>query len=317
MNPINYSIIIPHHNIPSLLTRCLNSIPQRDDTEIIIVDDNSSPEKVDFNNFPGMNRKNTICIFDKQGKGGGHARNIGLKLAKGKWIIFADADDFFNYCINDILNQYVNSSSDIIYCKSNSLYSNTYINANRANSINKFIDLYNSQKEYATLRLKYQSDVPWGKIIRKELIKKNNILFDETPITNDMTFSYLIGFHAVNISVCPTAIYCVTQREGSVSVSLSDTNILTRISVVSRAFLFFQKHNIPIKVNSHIKLLLKIRSNRKLYNKCIQEICKNGYNYKLLKSQLIQYYIKQKLATPIKKILIYISNQINKYNLFL
>ena len=38
---INYSIIIPHKNIPNLLQRCLDSIPNREDVQIIVVDDNS------------------------------------------------------------------------------------------------------------------------------------------------------------------------------------------------------------------------------------------------------------------------------------
>ena len=38
---INYSIIIPHKNTPNLLQQCLDSIPYRDDIQIIVVDDNS------------------------------------------------------------------------------------------------------------------------------------------------------------------------------------------------------------------------------------------------------------------------------------
>ncbi|MDR2475404.1 MAG: glycosyltransferase family 2 protein, partial [Bacteroidales bacterium] len=38
----NYSIIIPHKDIPDLLRRCLDSIPYRNDLQIIIVDDNSN-----------------------------------------------------------------------------------------------------------------------------------------------------------------------------------------------------------------------------------------------------------------------------------
>ena len=53
MEGTNYSIIIPHKNIPQLLKRCLDSIPQRDDVQIIVVDDNSSSDIVDFANFPG------------------------------------------------------------------------------------------------------------------------------------------------------------------------------------------------------------------------------------------------------------------------
>ena len=73
---MNYSIIIPHKNTPDLLYRCINSIPQRKDLEIIIVDDNSSENIVDFDNFPGLNRENTTVIFNKAGKGAGNARNI-------------------------------------------------------------------------------------------------------------------------------------------------------------------------------------------------------------------------------------------------
>lgn len=53
---INYSIIIPHKNIPDLLQRCLNSIPRRTDIQIIVVDDNSDPKKLILNIFQGWVR---------------------------------------------------------------------------------------------------------------------------------------------------------------------------------------------------------------------------------------------------------------------
>lgn len=48
---ILYSIIIPHKDIPCLLQRCLDSIPPRDDVQIIVADDDSSPDVVDFAHF--------------------------------------------------------------------------------------------------------------------------------------------------------------------------------------------------------------------------------------------------------------------------
>ena len=90
---INYSVIIPHHNIPALLQRCLDSIPERDDIQIIVVDDNSDSNKVDFKKFPGIGRRNVEIYYTKEGKGAGFARNVGLKYAKGRYLIFADADD--------------------------------------------------------------------------------------------------------------------------------------------------------------------------------------------------------------------------------
>lgn len=51
---INYSFIIPHRNVPHLLQRCIDSIPKRDDIQIIIVDDNSDPKIVNFECFPKL-----------------------------------------------------------------------------------------------------------------------------------------------------------------------------------------------------------------------------------------------------------------------
>lgn len=45
---ILYSIIIPHYNVPELLQRCLNSIPNLPSFQIIIVDDCSDGKIVDF-----------------------------------------------------------------------------------------------------------------------------------------------------------------------------------------------------------------------------------------------------------------------------
>ena len=44
-NSILYSFVIPHHNTPDLLQRLIDSIPQREDIEIIVVDDNSDEGK--------------------------------------------------------------------------------------------------------------------------------------------------------------------------------------------------------------------------------------------------------------------------------
>ena len=79
---MDYTIIIPHKSIPNLLQRCLDSIPYRDDIQIIIVDDNSDPAVVDFAQFPGHDRPNTEIYFTKEGKGTSYARNFRLDSIK-------------------------------------------------------------------------------------------------------------------------------------------------------------------------------------------------------------------------------------------
>lgn len=93
---INYSIIIPHHNIPDLLGRCLRSIPEREDVQVIVVDDNSPGNENYLRDIPELSRKNVEFYITKDGLGAGHARNVGLSHAIGKWLVFSDSDDFLS-----------------------------------------------------------------------------------------------------------------------------------------------------------------------------------------------------------------------------
>ena len=88
---VNYSIIIPHRGAPELLQRLLDSIPQRPDVQVIVID-------------------------DPDGRGGGYARNQALPQATGRWLLFADADDFYAEGFLDVLDAYVNRDDlDAVY----------------------------------------------------------------------------------------------------------------------------------------------------------------------------------------------------------
>jgi glycosyltransferase involved in cell wall biosynthesis len=241
---LNYSIIIPHRDIPQLLQRCLDSIPQRPDLEVIVVDDNSNPEVVDFDHFPGMERPNTTVIFDKSGKGAGRVRNIGLEHAKGKWLLFADADDFFNYCLNDVLDEYADNDSDIIFFRISSVDSVYYVNSDRDGFYNAYFEEYLDNRIEGEKQLRYVSGVPWGKLVRREMVTSKNIKFQETTIHNDTKFGYLTGYYANNIAVDLRAIYCLTYRQDSISYTLTDDKIIESIRVLAERERFMVDHNI-------------------------------------------------------------------------
>ena len=90
---VNYTFIIPHKDCLTLLKRCIASIPVRDDIQIIVVDDHSNHEIQDFNSLPS--RIELFRLVDYHGAGA--ARNEGLLHARGKWILFADCDDYYYY----------------------------------------------------------------------------------------------------------------------------------------------------------------------------------------------------------------------------
>lgn len=247
MSALNFSIIIPHYNIPKLLRRCLASIPQRDDLEIIIVDDNNNPEIVDFDNFPGSERQDVHIIFSKQNGGGGFARNQGLAVARGKWILFADSDDYFTFCFDEMLDKYRDSEADIVFFNVLACDSEYYTSTNRGLSLLRYIKLSDSNRQLAELHLRYSFGEPWCKLIKRQIIETHNIRFDCTPINNDTTFSYLVGHHAQNIEIDKHAIYILTSRKQSVSSKLTDDKRLVRIEVFARREKFLKDNNIRYK----------------------------------------------------------------------
>ena len=221
---INYSIIIPHKDIPDLLQRCLDSIPVRDDVQVIVVDDNSDPAKVDFGHFPQWNGKNYEYHVTKEGKGAGYARNVGLDHAQGRWIVFADADDFFTENFSDLLDDVADADEDIVFFDYVNVRSDDVTQlATERNRYKGFIsDYLDGDPSETNLRIFFF--VPWCKIIKRELIERHHLRFDEVKWNNDMCFCVKTGCLAKTIAVRQITAYVVTLREGSLTYDLCATD---------------------------------------------------------------------------------------------
>lgn len=245
---IDFTIIIPHRNIPVLLERLINSIPVRDDLEIIVVDDHSDSDKVDIEHFPCKERKNLRLVLNNESHGAGYARNCALPIAKGKWVLFADSDDFFNSGFNEFLNEYTDSDADIVYFNANSVDSDTYEPSYRVDHLHDFINEYSRNRVHGELIMRYLFTEPWCKMVKLELIKKNSIKFEETSIRNDVRYSYLVGYYADKIIVDERQLYCVTTRQNSVSRGMGYQASLDELRVFAGWKKFFIDHHIPLEL---------------------------------------------------------------------
>ncbi len=230
---VKYTIIIPHKDSFDLLLKLLKSIPASDSYQVIIVDDNSEfqeKEKLKNNVF----NKNVKILYNNNSEGAGKARNIGLKEAKGKWVLFADADDFFSENIETLLEKHFESSSDIIYFGTTSNYIDNgkiaYRHERYMKLVNDFIK--DKSKEDA---LKYFYTPPWSKMIRRKVIEENNIKFDEIITSNDIYFSLKSAFFAKSISASKGVLYNITMTHGSLTNSISLNHFDTRLNAALRA----------------------------------------------------------------------------------
>lgn len=214
MDNIKYSIIIPHHNTPDLLTRCLDTIPDIEQIQVIVVDDNSDSTKVDFDAMQKHGRKYTQVVLTKEGKGAGYARNVGLGLAKGKWLVFADSDDFFVDDFVASLDEHYQSESDMILFKAKSVDSETLEPAHRDENINNCIDKV-LMGSLTPLQASLHVHSPWCRMVRHELVSANMIKFDEVLSSNDTMFTTKCGCLAKSIAVSSDYLYVCTYRKGS------------------------------------------------------------------------------------------------------
>ena len=280
---VNYTIIIPHKNIPTLLRRCIDSIPLRDDLEIIVVDDNSDCGIVDFDNFPGQERADTTVILDKKGGGAGHARNIALERARGKWLVFADADDFFMPCFGEILDEYVDCEADVVYFKACSVNSETLEPASRTAWQNSMVDDFLSGKKKGELRLRYKRQVAWSKLFKAEIVNRYGIKFDETYKNNDVTFVYLAAFHARKVAASNREMYCATFRDSSITYNRQSNRDDVRrgvIDVFARYELFLRNNKIRLSKTRQLpKLLGGYRlSDKSVYRELMRKLVAMGFN---------------------------------------
>ena len=250
MADINYSVIIPHKNSPALLQRCIDSIPKRRDIQIIVVDDNSSLEKVDFDHFPGKKNEYVESYFTKEGRGAGYARNVGLKYAKGKWIIFADADDFFEENAFQIFDSEYNNDADIVYFMSRSIYDDTGDIADRDKIYNSLVTEYISDKKNKEIDLRIGFVVPWAKMIKRDYIACNQFKFDEVPAANDVYFSILTGYFAKKIAINTHCVYIVTVNRGSITRRKNYDIVYSQLSVILRKNAFLKSVGLSAKQSS-------------------------------------------------------------------
>lgn len=298
---IVYSIIIPHFNLVDGVERCIQSIPARSDVEVLIVDDVSNPESIE--QLKGIeNRYSHVSVVYSEVKGfGGRARNIGLSLASGKYVLFSDADDYFTTDLNRVLDDYKNTDNDITFFKTNKLDEETHVLSSPQHHVNDYIDLWDKDNATAELYLRYMFGEPWCKLIKRKIIIDNLISFDEVRINNDTTFSYKVGYYAKTIGVDKRAIYNYMVRTGSTSRQRDLNRLFIKIDVFGRSNLFFRDHCIPLMEDRHYLALGNFVKERRSseFKKGIEQLIDLGYTKNEIQKQYSKTMAVCKLPVPI------------------
>lgn len=193
-NHLNLSIIIPTYNVEKYIQTCLNSIYNQDINEnrfeVIIINDGSTDNSLEVINDIKKEHTN-IKIINQINQGVSIARNNGITLAKGEYILFVDSDDkLIEFSLGPFLDEALLNKVDIALADYIVVNDKDFLSINNP-SLSEGIKIIEKSAEEI-----YLKDIaPWTcyvfrTLFRREFLIQNNIRFVPSITYEDQPFTH-------------------------------------------------------------------------------------------------------------------------------
>lgn len=225
MQEIKVSVIIPCYNAEDHLRQCLDSVAAQTlrNIEIICIDDGSTDATMEIlRDYQG--RDGRFRILSQENAGAGAARNRGLREAKGEYLSFLDADDFFE---PDMLREAVESAeryvADYVVFGADRYYMDRKAFGEVPWTIRR-----QDLPPYMPFSYRQLTDNvflsfvgwAWDKLFRRSFVQAQELYFQEQRTTNDMLFVFSALVTAKRIAVVDKVL-AHQRRGGSESLSVT------------------------------------------------------------------------------------------------
>ena len=170
------SIVVPVYQVEKELTRCIESILKQSyaNLDVVLVDDGSrdrSPAICD--EYAGKDRR--IRVIHQPNGGVSKARNAGLEIARGGFVLFVDSDD-------EILPYFVQSFVDVDVDKEKTLlFQGCIVRSVKGESLYQCPDMRYERNDFASCIADnelFKHGGPTGKLYSLNIIKKHDLKFD-------------------------------------------------------------------------------------------------------------------------------------------
>lgn len=317
------SIIVPIYNIENYIEECVNSIIRQDyhNYELLLIDDGSTDDSGIKCDEIGKN-DNRIKVIHKTNGGLSDARNTGIDNSSGEYIMFIDGDDYLydEKCLSKIVKCLEENNSDVIQYKM--VY--YYENKNKYVYNSDLIFLEKNKKQYLEILNKNGqiSVSACDKVIKRSIIKKNNIYFEKGLLSEDVKWSYHLYLVTKSITTLNENVYVYRQqRENSISTTRSEKNAHDLFKIITY-WINYDYGDEKIK-NQYMNLIsywyLIFRVNykssyyteemKKSIKKLDKTMIKYDQNYKVKKAHNLSKIIGLDLTMIVMKIYIYLKNK--------
>ena len=269
------SVICPMYNVEKYIDECIESIMSNTykNIELILVDDGSTDKTLAKAKKYQKKYKN-IIILKQQNQGAPTARNLGIEVSKGKYIILFDSDDIME-------KTFIEHLHNEIYNNDFSFGNYTYVDDNK-NPI-EFRKITEKYNPFDIKSLYFLDPFPNNKIFRSDIIKKNNIKFDNVKIAQDLNFylKYLNYVKKVGFSTENESFYRIHSTGISRSYTLKILEIEKSINLTKSENTNSDEYKV-LKLEHYYAQMVKIPN----YNENDKKIIKDYFKKLILEQKL-------------------------------
>lgn len=214
MDDTKVTIIIPIYNTEAYLTRCMESVCNQtyQNLEIILINDGSTDNSLSL--CRQYEREDSrIVVVNKENEGQGKARNIGLDMAHGQYILFVDSDDYIHLQMVEMLLKVAQQcEADIVQCHIQEVYDEQNNNTLPIEFSKEHIRAEEPLRE--RILCCYTDDImPCNKMLKRELFLNNR--FPEGMIYEDKHLMFRLRHIAKKIMYLDVPLYYYVQTPHS------------------------------------------------------------------------------------------------------
>ena len=217
------SLILPVYNVESYLAECLHSLIKQDidDYEIICIDDKSPDNSIKILEQYRESCSKIKIIRNKKNMGLSTSRNIGLRAARGKYILFVDSDDYIKpNILGKLYERMEKDKLDILYFNKKSFTDNENIVAKKIYN-KKFgeSEILNGRQMFTKYMLNwsFKSMNAYTQFFRTNFLRDNNLYFYDGLVHEDYLFFFNAAMKAKRVGNMDKVLYYYRVRSDSIT----------------------------------------------------------------------------------------------------
>ena len=286
------SVIIPVFKVEEYLDECVESVITQtyNNLEIILVDDGSPDNCPDICD-EWAKKDNRIKVIHKQNGGLSDARNAGLDIVSGEYIVFVDSDDYIMPdMVEKLYTAIIREKADIAACgiiTCEGEKRNAWGYQNLVATSERIYELLYDEAKYPVAAC--------NKMYRRQCWQSLRFPVDKT--CEDAFTTYQLIHQAQRIVMIPEALYCYRIRPGSIMTSSFSLKKMDEEEAWRCNYQFIEKNHPKLKKNAFDFYLLRMNilihsmstEDRKTFNaqyKQLRRILKENLFYVVFSSKL-------------------------------